>query len=196
MSSEMFAPVESFWSSEEVPLVVAVGRLVWQKGFEFLIEAIKLLDDEKVKVRLLILGDGMQRRYLEQEITRHGISDMVKLSGFVRNPYPHMAKGDIFVCSSLSEGMSTAILEAMALRLPIVSTDHEFGAAEMIEHGVNGILVPIGDSRAMANAIRDIIEDEKLAEKLVRNSDAVIRKFTLENMIERHGDLFRSVVGQ
>ena len=193
MSAE---PVESSWPDEAIPLVVTASRIVEQKGLEFLIEAIKLLNDEKVETRLLILGDGKLRGQLEQKIANYGISDLVKISGFVNNPYPYMAKGDIFACSSLSEGMSNTILEAMALGLPIVSTDHEFGAREMIEHGVNGLLVPIRDPMAMANAIRDLIMDDELRKKLISGTDTVIRKFALEAMIENHGDLFRSVAGR
>ena len=192
MSSE---PAESFWPDENIPLVVTAGRLVEQKGFEFLIEAIKILNDEKIKVRLLILGEGKLRGQMERKIEDYGIGDLVRISGFMRNPYPYMAKGDIFACSSLSEGMSNTILEAMALHLPIVSTDHEFGAREMIEHGVNGLLVPTEDPKAMADALMDLIVDKELGKKLVRHADEVIRKFTLETMIEKHGDLFKSVVG-
>ena len=192
MSSE---PAESFWPNENIPLVVTAGRLVEQKGFEFLIEAIKILNDEKIKVRLLILGEGKLRGQMERKIEDYGIADLVRISGFMRNPYSYMVKGDIFACSSLSEGMSNAILEAMALHLPIVSTDHEFGAGEMIEHGVNGLLVPPGDPSAMADALRDLIVDKELGKKLVRQSDEVIRNFTLETMVEKHGDLFQSVAG-
>ena len=188
--------VESLWPDENIPLVVTAGRLVEQKGFEFLIEAIKILNDKKVQVCLLILGEGTLRGHLERKVANCGIGDLVKISGFMRNPYPYMAKGDIFACSSISEGMSNTILEAMVLRLPIVSTDHEFGAGEMIEHGVNGLLVPVRDSMAMANAIRNLITDDKLGEKLVCEADGVIRKFTLETMIEKHGGLFKSITGQ
>lgn len=193
MSSES---VESFWPDDNIPLVVTAGRLVEQKGFEFLIEAIKILNDEKVEIRLLILGEGKLRRQLERKIENHGISDLVRISGFMQNPYSYMVKGDIFACSSLSEGMSNTILEAMALHLPIVSTDHEFGAGEMIKHGVNGLLVPVGDSKAMADAVRDLITDKELGKKLVSQADLVIREFTLETMVERHGNLFKSIAGR
>lgn len=185
--------VENFWPDRNIPLVVAVGRLVEQKGFEFLIEAIKLLNDENIKVRLLVLGGGKLRERLDQKIMDCGISHLVKISGFVNNPYPYMAEGDIFACSSLSEGMSNSILEAMALRLPIVSTDHQFGAREMIEHEVNGLLVPVRDSKAMADAIRNLVGDDKLGERLVCEADETIRKFTLDAMVENHGDLFKSL---
>ncbi|MCY4379402.1 MAG: glycosyltransferase [Candidatus Dadabacteria bacterium] len=190
MSTE---PTESFWLDRNIPMVVAVGRLVEQKGFEFLIEAIKLLNDENMEIRLLILGGGELRERLDRKIKDCGICHLVKISGFVNNPYPYMAKGDIFACSSLSEGMSNSILEAMALRLPIVSTDHQFGAGEMIEHEVNGLLVPVRDSKAMADAIRNLVADDKLGRRLVCQADETIRKFTLEAMVENHGDLFKSL---
>lgn len=188
--------VESFWPDENIPLVVTAGRLVEQKGFDVLVEAINILNDKGVRVRLLILGEGNLRESLERKIINYGISDLVKISGFMQNPYPHMAKGDIFVCSSFSEGMSNTILEAMALRIPIISTDHEFGASEMIESGVNGLLVPVGDSMALANAVKNLIINRELGEKLVRQSDLVIREFTLEAMIENHENLFNSIAEQ
>ena len=186
-------PVENFWPDCDIPLVVTAGRLVEQKGFEFLVEAVKILNDENTRVRLLILGEGKLREHLERKIVGCGLGGLARISGFARNPYPYMAGGDIFACSSLSEGMSNAILEAMVLRLPIVSTEHEFGAGEMIEHGVNGLLVPVGDSRAMADALRDLITDEGLRKRLVRGADASVRKFTVEAMTEGYGNLFRSV---
>lgn len=191
MSSE---PVESQWSDEDAKLVVAVGRLERQKGFEFLIEAIKLLNTEGARVRLLILGEGAMRESLERKVADCGISDMVKISGFITNPYPHMAGADVFVCSSVSEGMSNTILEAMALGLPVVSTDHEFGASDVVKHGDSGLLVPVGDSKAMANSIRDIIEDERLRGKLVRGAETAIREFDMEAMVEKHKRLFTSIM--
>lgn len=192
MSSE---PVESQWSDEEdARLVVAVGRLERQKGFEFLIEAIKLLNTEGTRVRLLILGEGTMRESLERKVADCGIGDMVRMSGFVTNPYPHMAGADVFVCSSVSEGMSNTILEAMALGLPVVSTDHEFGASDVIKHGDSGLLVPVGDSKAMASSIRDVIEDEKLRGKLVRGAEIAVREFNMEAMVEKHKHLFTSIV--
>ena len=188
-------PAKSFWPDEDTPLVVTAGRLVEQKGFGFLIKAIKILNDEKIRVRLLILGEGKLRGQIERKVEDYGIADLVRISGFMQNPYSHMVKGDIFACSSLSEGMSNTILEAMALHLPIVSTDHEFGAGEMIEHGVNGLLVPPGNPSAMADALKSLIRDKELGKKLVSQADEVVRKFTLEAMVEKHGDLFQSVAG-
>lgn len=189
-------PAGSFWPDQNIPLVVTAGRLVEQKGFEFLIEAVGILNHGGVPVRLLILGEGKLREFLEWKIEGRGLGGLVRISGFECNPYPHMARGDVFACSSLSEGMSNAILEAMALGLPVVSTDHDFGAGEMIEHGKSGLLVPVGDARAMAEAVRDILADSELRGRLVRGAGEAIQNFSLDAMTGKYGDLFRSVTGK
>ena len=173
-------------------LIVSAGRMTYQKGQWHLLKAIKKLKEDGFPVYLLLLGDGELRPDLEECVIRLGLADCVSMPGFVENPYQYMAHADAVVMPSLYEGFSNVILEAMACGVPVISTDHETGAREIlapdteyrakiterIEECAYGILVPVchGDIREdmamaskeeilMAEAIKRILTDDKLAER-------------------------------
>ena len=120
-------------------ILVSIGRLTRQKGQCHLLNVVKLLKDSGVPVHLMLLGDGDLRDSLECQAKRLGISDDITFQGFVENPYTYMANADVVVMSSLYEGFSNVIIEALACEAAVVSTDHETGARE--------ILVPDTDYR-------------------------------------------------
>lgn len=107
---------------EQGLIMVTMGRLVPQKGYDRLLPIIKRLKDEGFRFSLNILGEGTDREKLEQYIKQHHLETCVRLSGFHTNPYPYLAKADLFVCSSRAEGYSTVITEALILGLPIITT--------------------------------------------------------------------------
>ena len=128
-------------------LLVAVGRLTRQKGFDRLIEACRLLRDEGYSFELWILGEGPERESLEELIQRYRLDDRISLWGFVENPYPCIKKADILVCSSRYEGMSTVVTEGLILGKAIVTTectgmDELLGDSEcglITDNSINGI---------------------------------------------------------
>ena len=109
------------------------------------------------------------------------------------NPFPYIAKADIFVCSSLYEGFSNVILEALALGKPIISTNHEHGADEIIEDHKNGILVPVKNPRKMADAIIKILENQELKESLEKEAKKRSGNFSIDKMISRYEKLFTEI---
>ncbi len=181
---------------KDAPLIISVGRLVPAKGFPHLIEALEIVN-QTVKARLMIVGgreqEGVKRRMLTQ-IDRLNLGNRVSLVGEKPNPYPFMKAADLYISSSLYEGFSNSLLEALALGLPIASTDHKFGANEMIEDGKNGLLVPVANPKAMAGAIVRILKDGKLREKLSQNARKRAQNFTIEKTVSEHEKLFREVV--
>jgi glycosyltransferase involved in cell wall biosynthesis len=102
---------------------------------------------------LVILGEGERRAAVVAEARRLGVADDVTLPGFVPNPYPHFRRAAAFVLSSRWEGLPTALIEALALGVPVVSTDCDAGPREILGDGRYGALVPVGDARALAAAI-------------------------------------------
>jgi len=134
------------------PVILAAGRLTEQKGFVTLISAF-LQVRTKRSVRLLILGEGPERRHLESEIRRLGLGNEVRLEGFVKNPFAYMCQAALFVLSSLWEGLPGVLIQAMACGAPVVSTDCPSGPREILEDGRLGPLVPTGDATALADAI-------------------------------------------
>ena len=145
------------WFTEDVPIVLAVGRLVPQKGFAMLLEAAALVR-RQLAVRVVILGDGPQRAALLEQAARLGLADVVSLPGFVANPYACMARADVMVLPSHYEGLPNCLLEALACGCPVVATDSPGGTAEVMVQGALGRLVPVGDAQATAEAILEAIQ--------------------------------------
>ena len=149
----MQEPVEHPWIREKtVPLLVAAGQLSPWKGFEDLIQAVKVVSS-RVSVRLIILGDGPLRMELERQINEFGLNDWVHLPGYVENPLKYFHHADVFVLSSLVEGMPNVLVEAMMCGCTPVSTDCPTGPRELLQEGKYGYLVPVHDPAAMAGAI-------------------------------------------
>jgi glycosyltransferase involved in cell wall biosynthesis len=150
-------PVEHPWfESAEIPVILGVGKLEQQKDFPNLIRAFAKVRQVK-PARLVILGWGPDRAELEALVQTMELQDDVDLPGYVQNPYAYMARSAVFVLSSAWEGLPTVLIEAMALDIPVVSTDCESGPSEILAEGKYGYLTPVGDSDALAEAILDVL---------------------------------------
>lgn len=148
-------PAEHLWLDEaprKTPILVAAGRLRPQKGFDLLLGALAEVLQQR-DVRLIILGEGPDRRALENQARQLGIHAAVDFVGFRPNPYPIMRTADAFVLSSRFEGAPNVLVEAMALGTPVVATDCPSGPRDMLNHGALGPLVPPGDPSALAQGI-------------------------------------------
>ena len=131
---------------------MAVGRLSEQKDFTTLLNAFAIIR-KKSECRLIILGEGEQRKQLEALVDHLQLNDDVQMPGFVKNPYAYMVQADVFVLSSAWEGLVTVLIEALACGTPVVSTDCPSGSSEILEAGKYGRLVPVGDAQALAEAV-------------------------------------------
>ncbi len=136
----------------EPGLLVAVGRLSEEKGFATLLDAVALLRKRR-PVRLVIVGEGPDRVNLEERIKSLQLDDAVELAGFHSNPGAFLERAQLFVSSSRYEGLGNVIIEALACGVPVVSTDAPYGPREILQDGRWGDLVPVGDARALADAI-------------------------------------------
>jgi glycosyltransferase involved in cell wall biosynthesis len=172
-------PLEHPWFGPgHGPIVIAAGRLTEQKDFPCLLRALALLP--QYGVRAVILGDGEDRRQLESLVSELGLDDTVKIAGHVDNPYPYLAAASVFVLSSRWEGLPTVLLEALALGVPIVSTDCPSGPREILEGGRLGRLVPMGDPYALADAIAESFEYGNAPAAVVgeqRRPENVVRRY-------------------
>jgi glycosyltransferase involved in cell wall biosynthesis len=151
-------PVNHPWLRERsVPLVMGAGRFVEQKDFRTLIRAFRLLRDKR-DARLVILGEGPERQRLEALVHQLGLQDDVLLPGFVDNVHEWIAGASVFALSSRWEGSPNVLVEALALGVPVVSTDCSGGSREILAHGSFGTLVPVADPEAMASGLRQLLE--------------------------------------
>jgi glycosyltransferase involved in cell wall biosynthesis len=154
-------PVDHPWFAEDCPpVILGVGRLTKQKDFPTLLKAFALVRKE-IDSRLVILGEGEERKNLEQLAKELGIDEFLWMPGFVDNPYKYMSKASVFVLSSIYEGLANVVVEALALGLPVVSTDCPSGPSEILENGKYGKLVPVGEAEELAKAILYIIKSHK-----------------------------------
>jgi glycosyltransferase involved in cell wall biosynthesis len=175
-------PVDHPWLAPgQPPLLLAVGKLKRQKDFATLIRALARVRS-LLPARLVILGEGEERERLERLAEAQGVAAEVALPGFVANPFAWMARASVFVLCSAWEGFSNVLCEAMACGCPVVSTDCPGGSAEILEGGAYGPLVPVGDDRALADAILAVLRDPPEAERL----RARVGSFSVEAAVDRY----------
>lgn len=152
--------------SPDQPVILGAGRLTRQKGFETLIRAFARVEHHPPP-RLLILGEGPERRHLLQLASEFGIAERVALPGFVPNPRMQMQGASVFVLSSVWEGFGNVLVEAMAAGTPVLSTDCPSGPREILADGQYGPLIPVGDVEAMAIAIQQMLTKPTPAARLL-----------------------------
>lgn len=156
--------------------ILTVGRLERQKAFEVSIDAMTILKKKGMNVRWYVLGEGSERKRLEEKIEACGLKKDFLLMGAVNNPYPYMAQADIYVHASRFEGKSIAIQEAQILGKPILVSDCS-GNREQVRNGTDGLMCSL-DAEAIADNIALMLEDEALkarlgaAAALVNNDEA------------------------
>ncbi|MGD1903049.1 MAG: glycosyltransferase [Geitlerinemataceae cyanobacterium] len=140
------------------PIVFSCGRFVPHKNFDAIVRAFaKVVRDRPA--RLVLLGDGVERPKVRQLVAKLGLENCVWMPGFVENVYAYMKRADLFAFASSNEGFGNVLVEAMALGLPVVSTDCPSGPSEVLDRGRYGKLVPVGDIEAMADAIAATLAD-------------------------------------
>lgn len=185
-------PRDPWVNSEGGPLFVAVGRLVPQKDFATLIRAVALCRF-RTSCRMLILGEGVERPSLEKLIDDLRLHDSVRLLGHQSNPYRIMSRADALVSSSRWEGFGQVLLEALALGLPIISTDCRSGPAEVLDHGRYGVLVPVGDEEALAAAMIQVASGDRQGDKVSRERRAA--EFSPKRAADSYLEVLRDVRG-
>lgn len=167
-------------------LIVTVGRLKWIKGLPYALLAIKQLVSEFPGLRYVIAGEGPGQDELLFYVADLGLQDHVEFHGraTIEEVKQLLGKASIFLLSSLEEGMSNAVLEAMAMEVPVVTTDAG-GMAEAIDDGVEGFVVPRYDPTAIATKVRLLLADEDLRKTIGKNArQRILHNFTLERQTQ------------
>lgn len=182
-----------FWLPTHAPIVGAVAALTQEKGHKYLIDAAALVVREVSDARFVILGDGDQRPALERHIKELRLDKHVVLPGFRADILSFIQSFDLFVMSSLFEGLGTSLLDAMAFSKAIVASDTG-GIPEAVSHGETGLLVPPRDARELATAIVKLLKDPDRREKMGRAGlERVKRLFSAEQMVEKTLDVYRNL---
>ena len=169
--------------------ILAVGRLIKQKGYPYLLRAYSLIY-KGIKEKLVILGKGEDEKKLRQLAKDLGIQERVLFLGFKNNPYKFMNNASLFVLSSLWEAFAIVIIEAMVCGVPVISTDCPYGPSEIIINGKNGILVPPADEKAVAEAMLNLLKNKNLRKQLSEEGRKRAKDFRIEKILRKYEELF------
>ena len=187
---------ETFWLPHHAPIVGNVAALVPHKGQRYLVEAAHLVVQEVPDARFVILGEGELREHLERQVREYRLEKHVLLPGFRTDVLGCIKGFDLFVMSSVTEGLGTSLLDAMACGKPIVATDAG-GIPEVVDHGVTGTVVPARDPRAMAGAIVALLRDESRRQKMGQAGLARVKAgFTVERMVAATAKVYARAAGK
>ncbi len=192
VSEERAEPINrrSLYTPENASLILALGRLHENKGFDVLLRAMARVPN----TYLWLAGEGPLRESLEKQAEDLGIKPRVRFLGWREDTPALFASCDLFVCPSRHEPLGNVILEAWAQGVPTIAAD-SMGPGTLIEHMDSGILVPVDDSDALARAIRAVTEDYELADNIARRGHEVYQEnFTEAQVVKRYMEFFQSIV--
>lgn len=174
-------------------VVSSIGRLAEQKGFHYLIAAIPLILKFSPHIYFLIIGDGDLAETLRQQANELNINKNLIFTG-PRSDIVHLLQiSDIYVSSSLWEGLPVTLLEAMASQLPIVATNIP-GTNELLQNHLSGLLVPPADPQKLAEAICQLVQDLPLRNKLVQYASERISQFSLDQIVHEYEHLYQEII--
>lgn len=178
--------------------VIAVGRLDYQKGFDRLIQAWELVQHtgKFTDWKLDIFGQGEWQEMLQQMIDKAGLQDSLQIHQPTKQIGEEYVKSDLLVMSSNYEGFPMVMIEAMACGLPVVSFDYKCGPKDIIQTGINGLLVPNGDIQALADAMMKVMEDEAYRKMLSLNARKVVDTYSEQAVMSQWIRLFTSITAK
>ena len=166
-------------------LIVSVGRLTYQKGFDMLIDVAKDVLEKNKEYKWLILGDGEDKNRLQEKINKYNLQDRLILKGKVSNVEDYYKNSSLYVMTSRFEGLPMTLLEAKSYKMPIVSFDCPTGPSEIIRNNINGYLVKANDIKEMSNKVNSVLLDDKKLKKFSDKAELDIDKFNINSIINK-----------
>jgi glycosyltransferase involved in cell wall biosynthesis len=159
------------------PYFVTLGRAVYQKGFDILIDAFEIISQINSKINLIIIGGGILENDLKEVVKSKNLENRIRFIGPLSNPYPIVAGSQFYVCSSRYEGLPTAMIEAMSLGKSVISTPCNFGPNEILEDGKYGVLCSSIDSKSLADSILKFLDSDNEFIKTMNSTSALRSQF-------------------
>lgn len=179
-----------FYTPEGAPLVVALGRLHENKAFDVLLQAMARVPS----AYLWIAGEGPLREKLEKEAEANAVKPRTRFLGWREDTASLLAAADVFVCPSRHEPLGNVVLEAWAQATPVIAAD-SYGPGTLIENRETGVLVPVDDAQTMGKAILNLLDDDKLRQRVARQGHQAYKKdFTEKIVVGQYLDFFETLV--
>jgi len=187
------AIMQALFPTPRAVIIVGVGRQSPEKGFDQLVEAARLLVRDSDSVGIVLIGDGPDRPLLEDRVRAAGLSGHVAFAGFRADIDRLLPGADILAQGSFTEGLPNVVLEACAAGIPVVATDVG-GTSEIIDEGVNGLLVPAGDPAALAAGLLDLVRSAERRRSMgARGRELVAARFSFARQAVDYAEMFASV---
>jgi glycosyltransferase involved in cell wall biosynthesis len=181
------------YGTKDLFWIGTAARLAEPKNLQMLIKAGQHLRERAFPFKISIFGDGPLRQELQNLIDRNSLSAQVELHGFEPNIYQVISALDVFVLCSIHEGLPIALLEAMVLKTPVICTD-VIGIKEVIENGVNGLLIPLNNDVALAEALITLNKNREFAFKLAHNARILLdEKFSISKSIDQLYKIYNQI---
>ena len=188
----------SYWDkshNRSSNIVISVGRLNENKNHSLLIHAFSIISKNYPSWKLMIYGEGEDRENLEQLIKRLNMTCTIFLPGIVDNLDKYLHQASIFVLTSNAEGLPNALIEALCMGLPCISTDFIGGGArELIQHELNGIIIPLNDKEQLTTSLKRLMNDRKLAYELGKNAIDLRQRFSVDRITIQWEDYLSSLI--
>ena len=205
MQKEHVTPKEfSFHTNRKY--IISMGRLHPCKCFDILIQAFEAISNQFADTDLIILGEGDERNKLSNIIDTTQLTHRIFLTGRVRNPFKYLARANLFVLPSMNEGFPNSLVEAMLCKIPVISTDCISGPREIlapesdiqfqlktdIEFAQYGVMVPVKNHMLLADAMTQMLQDQKLSKKYIEQGYKRACMFSLNNIVDQYEKIFFS----
>jgi glycosyltransferase involved in cell wall biosynthesis len=178
-------PVTHPFFGGDAAVLVACGRLVEVKDYPTMLAAFARMREQR-RVKLAVLGDGPLRGELEAAARARGLADDVAFLGFDPNPYKFMARARLLLQSSRAEGLPGTLIQSMACGTPVIATDCDHGPREVVHSGADGVLVPVGDAAALADAALRLLADDRARAAMAEAARRAAGAFSLSASLARY----------
>lgn len=170
--------------------IISLGRLVEQKDHITAIKAVEMLK-EKLNLRLLIIGEGNEKNYLYNYIKKKDLNDTIKIKNRLENPFPYLLKAEIMLLTSKYEGLPNVLLEALALKKFIISTNCPTGPKEILDNGKGGLLFKVGDYSELSKKIIFYSKQKKKMCEKKKFAISRLDRFNYQQNIDKYFNLFK-----
>jgi len=175
--------------------IICLARLSWEKGINYLIEAMPQVKKEFTQAHLVLVGDGPERKKLEEQVKKLNLEKSVEFKGKLshQKALRELALSAVFVCPSLAEGLGIAFLEAMAVRVPIIGTPVG-GIPDFLKDRETGLFCQVKNPQSIAEKIKELLEDQPLREKLIENAYNLVKeKYNWANISQQMKEIYQKL---